>query len=65
MAIIVSKVLIKIARPARRLTPFGGLATGLILAGIYFGSKARLLGYGLLAGGAVLAVVDIIKKKQE
>ena len=45
----------------RRLTPLFGLAAACILAGILFGEE-RFLGYGLLAVGVVLAVVDMIRK---
>jgi hypothetical protein len=50
---------------AKRLTPLTGLAFGFMLAGIIF-SEDRLIGYGLMGVGVVLAVVDIFlqaKKK--
>jgi hypothetical protein len=48
-------------RSENRLTSLAGLAFGFILAGIVFGSN-QFLGYGLLAIGVILAVVDIINK---
>lgn len=46
-------------KSTKRLTPLAGLAFALVLAGLMFGEN-RLLGFGLLAGGIVLAVVDMI-----
>lgn len=48
-------------KSARRLTPLAGLAFALVLAGLIFGEN-RMLGYGLLAAGVLLAVVDMIVK---
>ena len=45
----------------KRLTPFGGLAFGFILAGLFFGEK-RLIGYSLLGVGVLLAIVDIVRR---
>ena len=42
-----------------RLTPLAGLAFGFVLAGILFGDD-RLVGYGLMGVGVVLAIVDIV-----
>jgi predicted branched-subunit amino acid permease len=47
-----------------KLTPVAGLAFGFVLAGIFFGEE-RLIGYGLLGAGILLAVIDIIKKSRE
>ena len=44
-----------------KLTPLAGLAFAFVLAGIMFG-EARLFGYGLIAIGVVLALIDIVKK---
>ena len=44
-----------------KLTPLAGLAFAFILAGILFGEQ-RLFGYGLIAVGVVLALIDIVKK---
>jgi len=48
---------------ARRLTPLAGLAFGFILASILFGEN-RVLGYGLMGIGVVLAVIDILLKRR-
>ncbi len=48
-------------RKENSLTPLAGLAFGFILAGILF-SDNRLIGYGLLGVGVILAVVDIFNK---
>lgn len=45
----------------RRLTPLAGLAFALIVAGIVFGDNWQMC-YGLLAGGILLAVGDMIIK---
>jgi hypothetical protein len=50
----------KSRRPGR-LTPLAGLAFGFILAGILFGED-RIIGYGLMGVGVVLALIDIVKK---
>ncbi len=45
-------------RSQNRLTSLAGLAFGFILAGVLFGEN-RLLGYGLMGIGLVVAVIDI------
>ena len=45
-------------RSQNRLTPLAGLAFGFIIAGVLFGEN-RLLGYGLMGIGLVIAVIDI------
>jgi hypothetical protein len=45
----------------KKLTPLAGLTFGFILAGIIFGND-RLIGYGLMGVGVILAIIDIIKK---
>ena len=45
-------------RQGRRLSPLTGLTFGFILAGILFGSE-RVIGYGLLGVGLVLAVIEL------
>jgi hypothetical protein len=47
----------------KRLTPLAGLAFGFILAGIFFGDN-RLIGYGLMGVGVLLAIVDIFNKSK-
>jgi hypothetical protein len=44
-----------------RLTPLAGLAFGFVLAGLFFGED-RLIGYGLMGVGVVLAIVDIFNR---
>lgn len=50
-------------RKANRLTPLAGFAFAFILAGILFGDD-RLIGYGLLGVGVLLAVIDMFKKSK-
>lgn len=52
----------KSGRP-QRLTPLAGLAFALVLAGILFGED-RILGYGLMGLGVLLALIDIINKSR-
>ena len=42
----------------KRITPLASLAFGFVLAGLFF-SDNRLIGYGLMGVGIILAVVDI------
>ena len=49
------------SKKENRLTPLAGIAFGFILAGIIFGNN-RLIGYSLLGIGAIIAVIDIVKK---
>jgi len=53
---------LKSGRPTR-LTPLAGLAFVCVLAGIVLGEQ-RLIGYGLIAAGVVLALVDIWRKSR-
>lgn len=46
-----------------RLSPLAGLAFALVVAGLVFGDN-RLLGYGLMGAGAVLAVADMVSKSR-
>jgi hypothetical protein len=48
----------------KRLTPLAGLAFGLVLAGILFGDD-RLVGYGLMGVGVVLAIVAIFPRSRK
>lgn len=50
-------------RGQNRLRPLAGLAFAFILAGILFGQD-RLIGYGLMAVGVILAVVDIFYRSR-
>ncbi len=53
---------VKSGRPGR-VTPLAALAFVLVLAGILFGQE-RLVGYGLIAAGVILALIDIVKKSR-
>jgi hypothetical protein len=44
----------------QRLSAIAGLAFGFVLAGLIFGED-RLAGYGLMAVGVLLALVDLLK----
>jgi hypothetical protein len=46
-----------------RLSPLSSLAFGCIIAGILFGEN-RILGYGLLGLGVIVAVVDIFLQEK-
>ena len=47
-----------------RLSPLASLAFGFILAGILF-SDNELIGYGLIGVGVLLAVVDILRNRNQ
>lgn len=48
-----------------RLSPLAGLAFAFIISGILFGDN-RVIGYGLMGFGVVLAFVDIfLQRKKE
>lgn len=49
-------------RKEKRLTPLAGLAFGFVLAGMFVGDD-RLIGYGLMGVGVLLAVVDMFRKR--
>jgi uncharacterized membrane protein len=53
---------VKSGRPSR-LTPLAALAFVLVLAGILLGQE-RLIGYGLIALGVILALIDIVQKSR-
>jgi formate hydrogenlyase subunit 3/multisubunit Na+/H+ antiporter MnhD subunit len=46
-------------RKTKRLSSLAGLAFAFVLAGIFFG-EYRLVGYGLMGVGVLLALIDII-----
>ena len=50
-------------RKEKRLTPLASLAFGFVLAGILFGDD-RLIGYGLMGIGVLLAVIDIFNQSK-
>lgn len=47
---------------SQKLTPLAALAFWLVLAGLVFGEE-RLLGYGLMGAGILLALVDVWLKR--
>ena len=47
----------------KKLTPLAAMAFCFVLAGICFGEN-RLIGYGLMGIGIILAVLDIIQSKR-
>jgi len=53
---------VKSGRPGR-ITPLASLAFVLVLAGILFGQE-QLIGYGLIAAGVILALIDILRKSR-
>lgn len=52
----------KSGRPGR-ITPLASLAFAFVLAGVLFGQE-QLLGYGLIAVGVILALIDIVRKSR-
>jgi uncharacterized membrane protein len=50
-------------RYENRLTPLASLAFAFIVAGILSGED-RIIGYGLMGVGVVLAVIDIINRSR-
>ena len=51
-------------RKENRLTPIASLAFAFVLAGLFFGEN-RLIGYGLMGVGVLLAVVDIFRNRNK
>jgi hypothetical protein len=50
-------------RPVKRLSVLAGLAFACIVAGVVF-SENRIVGYGLMGLGVILAVVDALMKSR-
>jgi hypothetical protein len=50
-------------RKENRLTPLASLAFGFVLAGMFVGDN-RLIGYGLMGVGVLLAVLDIFNRSK-
>jgi hypothetical protein len=63
---IIAVLVLFVSRGKRetKLTPLAGLAFGFVLAGIFFGDE-RLIGYGLMGVGVVLAIVDIFNRSRK
>ncbi|MFH0828951.1 MAG: hypothetical protein V1907_02110 [Candidatus Kerfeldbacteria bacterium] len=47
----------------RQLTPLGSIAFILVITGVIFGND-RLIGYGLMGVGVVLAVYEIVRQRK-
>ncbi len=63
LAITASIVIVRRRKFAAPLMPLAGIAFAFGLAGVLF-IENRLIGYGLMAVGLVLAVIDIIKREK-
>jgi hypothetical protein len=55
---------VKKNKKQKRLSTLEGLSFVFVIAGIVFGDD-RLIGYGLIGVGIILAVVDIIMKSKK
>jgi hypothetical protein len=64
LAILAGSSWISRKKEPARLSELAALAFGLVIAGIVFGEN-RALGYSLMGAGVLLAVVDIIRKRQK
>ncbi len=67
VVLLVVALLVFFASPTRsenHLTPLAGLAFGFIVAGILFG-EVRILGYGMMGVGILIAIVDILRRPQK
>jgi len=63
--LVIAVLLVWVGRHRResRLTPLAGLAFAFVVAGALFGSN-RFIGYGLMAVGVLLALVDLYRRKK-
>jgi heme A synthase len=61
VAIAMMVFLTRKSRQQQRLSMLAGMAFVFVLAGLFFGEN-RLPGYGLLAVGVVLAIIDVFRK---
>ena len=64
LAMLAVLVLIIKKGPRKKLTPLAGLAFGFVLAGTSF-SDERLVAYGLMGIGMLLAVVDYFRQRRK
>jgi hypothetical protein len=64
LAMLAVLVLVINKRSQKKLTPLAGLAFGFVLAGSLF-SEDRLIGYGLMGIGVLLAVIDIFRQRRK
>jgi hypothetical protein len=63
-AITVILVVVKRRKPHIRLSKLAGAAFLFVIAGLYLG-ESRLIGYGLIGIGVLLAVIDILLKRRK
>ena len=63
---VIALLVFFVRRDARqnRLTPLAGLAFAFVLAGMFFGEN-RVVGYGLMGIGMVLALLDILNRSRQ
>jgi uncharacterized membrane protein len=64
LAAVAFLFLIKKGEHRNKIRSLGGLAFALIIAGILFGEN-RFIGYGLMAVGVVLSIIDIFVKAKD
>jgi hypothetical protein len=55
---------VNLQRSESRLTRLVALAVALVLAGLLFGTN-RLVGYGLVGAGGILAVADLVVRTRQ
>jgi len=63
LAVVAILVFIRGRKAANRITPLASLALAFVLGGIFFGED-RLVGYGLMGIGVILAVADILNRSR-
>jgi len=63
LIIAVILFIVKKNKKQKKLTHLAGIAFAFIIAGIVF-ADTRIIGYGLMGVGIILAVIDIIKNKK-
>ena len=64
IALMIIAILVFKNKGRKQLSPLAGLAFAFVIAGIAFGDD-RLIGYGLMGVGIILAVIDIIKSRKK
>lgn len=64
LIIIIAVFLVRKNKKREKLTPLTIIALVFVLAGPFFGDN-RLIAYGLIGIGLLLAVIDIIKKSRK
>lgn len=63
--IIIAFIFIRSPEIRKEIDSITGLAFGLILIGMFFTGPDRFVGYGLMAAGAILAIVDAVLKARK